>query len=59
MLVFLYGVDDLCCCFGNFVLEVLEKFRKNYDLIMLLLQEMKEKKKFCYCIWFVEKEECE
>ncbi|EAM3926826.1 DUF2856 family protein, partial [Salmonella enterica] len=40
----LYGADDPRRCSGNSVSEVLEKFRKNYDLIMSLPQETKEKK---------------
>ena len=30
----LYGADDARRCSGNSVSEVLDKFRKNYDLIM-------------------------
>lgn len=42
----LYGADDPRRCSGNSVSEVLEKFRKNYDLIMSLPQETKEKRNF-------------
>ncbi|EAT1194130.1 DUF2856 family protein [Salmonella enterica subsp. houtenae] len=38
----LYGADDPRRCSGNSVSEVLNKFRKNYDLIMSLPQETKE-----------------
>ncbi|EID8617973.1 DUF2856 family protein [Salmonella enterica] len=55
----LYGADTPCRCSGNSVSEVLEKFRKNYDLIMLLPQETKEEKEFRHCIWLAEKEERE
>ncbi|EEW2612277.1 phage anti-RecBCD protein [Escherichia coli] len=55
----LYGADDARRCSGNSVLEVLDKFRKNYDLIMSLPQETKEEKEFRHCIWLAEKEERE
>ncbi|HFU7712205.1 TPA: phage anti-RecBCD protein, partial [Escherichia coli] len=42
----LYGADDQRRCSGNSVSEVLDKFRKNYDLIMSLPQETKEEKEF-------------
>lgn len=55
----LYGADDPRRCSGNSVSEVLDKFRKNYDLIMSLPQETKEEKEFRHCIWLAEKEERE
>ena len=55
----LYGADDARRCSGNSVSEVLDKFRKNYDLIMSLPQETKEEKEFRHCIWLAEKEERE
>ncbi len=55
----LYGADDARRCSGNSVSEVLDKFRKNYDLIMSLPQETKEEKEFRHCIWLAEKEEHE
>lgn len=53
----LYGADDARRCSGNSVSEVLDKFRKNYDLIMSLPQETKEEKEFRHCIWLAEKQE--
>ncbi|EDW0599464.1 DUF2856 family protein [Salmonella enterica] len=55
----LFDYNNPLRCSGNSVSEVLEKFRKNYDLIMSLPQETKEKKKFRHCIWLAEKEERE
>ncbi|HBC1013432.1 TPA: DUF2856 family protein, partial [Escherichia coli] len=40
----LYGADDPRCCSGNSVQEVLDKFRKKYDLIMSLPPETKEER---------------
>lgn len=42
----LYGADDPRRCSGKSVSEVLDKFRRNYDLIMSLPQETKEEKNF-------------
>lgn len=53
----LYGADDPRRCSGKSVSEVLDKFRKNYDLIMSLPQETKKEKEFRHCIWLAEKEE--
>ncbi|MDI5700109.1 DUF2856 family protein, partial [Salmonella enterica subsp. enterica serovar Montevideo] len=51
----MYGANDPRRCSGNSVSEVLDKFRKNYDLIMSLPQETKEEKEFRHCIWLAEK----
>lgn len=42
----LYGADDPRRCSGYSVSEVLDKFRKNYDMIMSLPQETKEERNF-------------
>ncbi|EDU4467080.1 DUF2856 family protein [Salmonella enterica] len=55
----LFDYNNPLRCSGNSVSEVLEKFRKNYDLIMSLPQETKEEKEFRHCIWLAEKEERE
>ncbi|APZ56158.1 DUF2856 family protein [Salmonella enterica] len=55
----LFDCNNPLRCSGNSVSEVLEKFRKNYDLIMSLPQETKEEKEFRHCIWLAEKEERE
>lgn len=55
----LFDYNNPLCCSGNSVSEVLDKFRKNYDLIMSLPQETKEEKEFRHCIWLAEKEERE
>ncbi|EDL9695714.1 DUF2856 family protein [Salmonella enterica] len=55
----LFDYNNPLRCSGNSVLEVLDKFRKNYDLIMSLPQETKEEKEFRHCIWLAEKEERE
>ncbi|EFR1253408.1 DUF2856 family protein [Salmonella enterica] len=55
----MYGANEPRRCSGNSVSEVLEKFRKNYDLIMSLPQETKEEKEFRHLIWLAEKEERE
>ncbi|PAB61718.1 RecBCD nuclease inhibitor, partial [Salmonella enterica subsp. enterica serovar Infantis] len=47
----LYGADDPRRCSGKSVSEVLDKFRRNYGLIMSLPQETKEEKEFRHCIW--------
>lgn len=51
----LYGADDPRRCSGKSVSEVLDKFRRNYGLIMSLPQETKEEKEFRHCIWLAEK----
>ncbi|EBL3107429.1 DUF2856 family protein [Salmonella enterica] len=55
----LFDYNNPLRCSGNSVSEVLDKFRKNYDLIMSLPQETKEEKEFRHCIWLAEKEERE
>ncbi|EJR9261261.1 DUF2856 family protein [Salmonella enterica] len=55
----LFDYNNPLRCSGNSVSEVLEKFRKNYDLIMSIPQETKEEKEFRHCIWLAEKEERE
>ena len=55
----LFGANDPCRCSGNSVSEVLDKFKKNYDLIMSQPQETREEKKFRHSIWLAEKEERE
>ncbi|HAK2951604.1 TPA: DUF2856 family protein [Salmonella enterica] len=55
----LFDYNNPLRCSGNSVSEVLEKFRKNYDLIMSLPQETKVEKEFRHCIWLAEKEERE
>ncbi|EAA9401153.1 TPA: phage anti-RecBCD protein [Salmonella enterica subsp. enterica serovar Java] len=55
----LFDYNNPLRCSGNSVSEVLEKFRKNYDLIMSLPQETKEEKEFRHCMWLAEKEERE
>ncbi|EGT0615098.1 DUF2856 family protein [Salmonella enterica] len=55
----LFDCNNPLHCSGNSVSEVLDKFRKNYDLIMSLPQETKEEKEFRHCIWLAEKEERE
>ncbi|MDK0385167.1 DUF2856 family protein, partial [Salmonella enterica] len=40
----LFDYNNPLRCSGNSVSEVLDKFRKNYDLIMSLPQETKEEK---------------
>ncbi|MDL3057232.1 DUF2856 family protein, partial [Salmonella enterica] len=42
----LFDYNNPLRCSGNSVSEVLDKFRKNYDLIMSLPQETKEEKEF-------------
>ncbi len=51
----LFDYNNPLRCSGNRP-EVLDKFRKNYDLIMSLPQETKEERNFAYCIWLAEKE---
>ncbi|EBF9036692.1 DUF2856 family protein [Salmonella enterica subsp. enterica] len=55
----LFDYNNPLRCSGNSVSEVLEKFRKNYDLIMSIPQETKEEKELRHCIWLAEKEERE
>lgn len=55
----LYGADDPRRLSGNSISEVLDNFRKNYDLIMSLPPETKEEKALRHCIWLAEKEESE
>ncbi|EKK8543203.1 DUF2856 family protein [Salmonella enterica] len=55
----LFDYNNPLRCSGNSVSEVLDKFRRNYDLIMSLPQETKEEKEFRHCIWLAEKEERE
>ncbi|HFH0415435.1 TPA: phage anti-RecBCD protein [Salmonella enterica subsp. diarizonae serovar 61:i:z] len=55
----LYGADDPRRCSGNSVSEVLEKFRKNYDLIMSISQETKEERDLRNSIWLAERNEKE
>ncbi|EEP9460288.1 DUF2856 family protein [Salmonella enterica] len=55
----LFDYNNPLRCSGNSVSEVLEKFRKNYDLIMSLPQETKVEKEFRHSIWLAEKEERE
>ncbi|MEW9028944.1 phage anti-RecBCD protein [Salmonella enterica] len=55
----LYGTDNPCRCSGNSVSEVLEKFRKNYDLIMSIPQETKEERDLRNSIWLAERNEKE
>ncbi|EEH5211171.1 DUF2856 family protein [Salmonella enterica subsp. enterica] len=55
----LYGADDPRRCSGNSVSEVLEKFRKNYDLIMSIPQETKEERDLRNSIWLAERNEKE
>ncbi|EBY1535943.1 DUF2856 family protein [Salmonella enterica subsp. enterica serovar Mgulani] len=55
----LYGADDPRRCSGNSVSEVLDKFRKNYDLIMAKPQETKAERDFRHSIWLAERNEKE
>ncbi|HFG6291468.1 TPA: phage anti-RecBCD protein [Salmonella enterica subsp. enterica serovar Aberdeen] len=55
----MYGADDPRRCSGNSVSEVLEKFRKNYDLIMSIPQETKEERDLRNSIWLAERNEKE
>ncbi|EDI8589909.1 TPA: phage anti-RecBCD protein [Salmonella enterica] len=55
----LYGADDPRRLSGNSVSEVLDNFRKNYDLIMAMPQEKKAEKEIRHLIWLAEKEERE
>ncbi|HCJ1032764.1 TPA: DUF2856 family protein [Salmonella enterica] len=55
----LYGADDPRRLSGNSVSEVLDNFRKNYDLIMAMPQETKAEKEIRHLIWLAEKEERE
>lgn len=55
----LYGADDPRRLSGNSVSEVLDNFRKNYDLIMAMPQETKAEKEIRQLTWLAEKEERE
>lgn len=55
----LYGADDPRRLSGNSVSEVLDNFRKNYDLIMAMPQETKVEKEIRHLTWLAEKEERE
>ncbi|EBD3758454.1 DUF2856 family protein [Salmonella enterica] len=46
-------------CSGNSVSDVLDKFRKNYDLIMSMPQETKAERDFRNSIWLAERNEKE
>ncbi|EBL6296031.1 TPA: DUF2856 family protein [Salmonella enterica] len=55
----LYEADDPRRCSGNSVSDVLDKFRKNYDLIMSMPQETKAERDFRNSIWLAERNEKE